>query len=154
MPNKAKMMHAKKGKPAKRMDGSRTMNCWQIILTMTVFIVLTLTDCAPVGPDYTPVTPNAPEKWHAELKSGLRPGPLNFKTLSHWWMTLNDPELTSLVERAVKGNLALKDAQSRLREARALRGISKAGLFPTIDAGASVTKARSSENGVGKRRYP
>ncbi len=65
-------------------------------------------------------------------------------------MTLNDPELTRLVERAVKGNLTLKDAQSRLREARALRGISKAGLFPNIDAGASVTKTRSSENGVAR----
>jgi NodT family efflux transporter outer membrane factor (OMF) lipoprotein len=150
MPNKAKMMHTQKGKPAKRMDGSPTKNRWPIIITLTVFIVLSLTGCAPVGPNYTPVTPRAPEKWHAEIQSGLRAGHLDFETLAHWWMTLNDPELTSLVERAVKGNLTLKDAQSRLREARALRGISKAGLFPTLDAGASVTKARSSENGVAR----
>jgi outer membrane protein TolC len=150
LPNKIKMIHLKKGKLMNPVVGHLTIRRWWIILALAVFIVPALAGCAAVGPDYTRVAPKAPEKWHAELKSGLSAGHLNSETLAHWWMTLNDPELTGLVERAVKGNLTLKDARSRLREARALRGISKAGLFPTIDAGASVTKTRSSENGVAR----
>jgi NodT family efflux transporter outer membrane factor (OMF) lipoprotein len=150
LPNKIKMIHLKKGKSMNPMVGHLTIRRRWIILALAVFVVPALAGCAAVGPDYTRVAPRAPEKWHAELKSGLSAGHLNSETLAHWWMTLNDPELTGLVERAVKGNLTLKDARSRLREARALRGISKAGLFPTIDAGASVTKTRSSENGVAR----
>ena len=53
---------------------------------------------------------------------------------------------SSLEQRAVQGNLDLKKAMARVREARALRGISQADLFPTLDAAASGTKYRSSEN--------
>ncbi|MFN2117167.1 MAG: TolC family protein, partial [Candidatus Promineifilaceae bacterium] len=124
------------------MTGTRLLT----ILILAVFIIWALSGCTTVGPDYTRVAPKAPDNWSAQLQSGLSEEPLDPETLAHWWTTLNDPELSSLVDRAVKGNLALKDAQSRLREARALRGISKADLFPTLDAGASVTKRRSSEN--------
>lgn len=144
--NKVKMMHRLKDKRRNHMAGGLTGRRLQTILTLAAFIVLALAGCAAVGPNYTRVEPKAPENWHAELQRGLRGDKLNSEKLSRWWTTLNDPELTSLVERAVKGNLTLKDAQSRLREARALRGISKAALFPTLDAGASVTKRRNSEN--------
>jgi len=133
-------MHAQKDKRMKNSVGGLKRRSFSIIFA------LVLAGCAAVGPNYTRVEPKAPEKWNAELQSGLRPVKLNYETIAHWWTTLNDPELSRLVERAVKDNLTLKDAQSRLREARALRGISKAGLFPTLDAGASVTKRRSSEN--------
>jgi NodT family efflux transporter outer membrane factor (OMF) lipoprotein len=138
--NRVKMMHVQKDKRMKNMVAGLTKRSLSIIL------ILALGGCAAVGPNYTRVAPKAPEKWHAELQSGLSAAQLNSEILAHWWNTLNDPELSSLAERAVKGNLTLKDAQSRLREARALRGISQAGLFPTLDAGASVTKRRSSEN--------
>lgn len=144
--NKIKMMHVQQDKQKHHMDCGITVRHLSTIQFLIVWIVLTLTGCAPVGPNYTRVAPKSPKKWHAELQRGLKADKLNFETLSHWWTTLNDPELSSLVNRAAKDNLTLKDAQSRLREARALRGISKAGFFPTIDAGASVTKSRSSEN--------
>ncbi len=109
-------------------------------------IVLALYGCAAVGPDYVQVEPEAPQKWHTEPQSGLTSGRLNPETLANWWTTLNDPELSSLEQRAVQGNLDLKKAMARVREARALRGISQADLFPTLDAAASGTKYRSSEN--------
>jgi multidrug efflux system outer membrane protein len=144
--NKTKTTEAQKGERINFMNRRLKRTPVSIILVLAAFIVSALTGCAAVGPDYTPVTPKAPEKWHAELQRGLSAGRLDIETLAHWWTTLNDPELTRLVERAVKGNLTLKDAQSRLQVARALRGISKAGLFPTLNAGASVTKSRGSEN--------
>jgi NodT family efflux transporter outer membrane factor (OMF) lipoprotein len=144
--NKEKRMNRQKNIKINNMAGAFTERHLSTILNLAAFIVLALAGCAAVGPNYAPVAPKAPEKWHAELQRGLRADKLNVETLSHWWITLNDPELSNLVERAVKGNLTLKDAQSRLREARALRGLSKAAFFPTLDAGASVTKSRSSEN--------
>lgn len=67
------------------------------------------------------------------------------QTLASWWTTLNDPTLTNLIERAVRGNLDLKKAQARVREARARRGISQADLFPTLNATASATRGRNSQ---------
>jgi NodT family efflux transporter outer membrane factor (OMF) lipoprotein len=99
-----------------------------------------------VGPDYARVEPDASEKWHTQLQGGLNPGVLDSETLAQWWRSLNDSILSSLEERAVKGNLDLKIAQARIREARALRGISKADLFPTIDTSASATNYRTSKN--------
>jgi multidrug efflux system outer membrane protein len=116
-----------------------------------VCLALALTGCAAVGPDYSPIKPDAPGKWHAELDGGLTAEPMDPDILARWWTVLDDPELTSLVDRAVKGNLALKEARARIREARALRGISEASLFPTLDATASAVDHRSSENsGTGK----
>ncbi len=114
------------------------------VLTV-VIIGLVLTGCM-VGPDYTRVAPDAPSKWDTEPAGGLTAGKLKPETLARWWATLQDPQLSSLVERALKGNLDLKNAQARIRQARALRGISRASLFPTLDASGTATRHRSSEN--------
>jgi NodT family efflux transporter outer membrane factor (OMF) lipoprotein len=92
------------------------------------------------------VEPDAPKNWNADLTGGLTAGPPDPISLAGWWKTLNDEGLSSLMERAATGNLDLKEARARVREARALRGINRAELFPTLDAGASGGKRRSSEN--------
>ena len=109
--------------------------------------------CAVVGPDYvTPDTP-VPEAWHIPVKGGLIGEHLNKKEMADWWAILNDPVLTSLVDSAVEGNLDLKEARARVREARARRGISEAGRFPTIDTIGSARSNRSSEEtGSGNER--
>jgi NodT family efflux transporter outer membrane factor (OMF) lipoprotein len=144
--NNVMTMHAQKDKQMNHMNGPLTKRHLLIVLALAAFVVPVLAGCAAVGPNYTPMVPKAEKKWHAELQRGLSADHLNSETLTYWWTTLNDPELTRLVERAVKGNLKIKEAQSRLREARALRSISKAGFFPSLDAGASVKKSHSSEN--------
>jgi outer membrane protein TolC len=42
------------------------------------------------------------------------------------------PDLNALIDRAIAGNLDLRQAAARIREARAQRGISEAERFPTI----------------------
>jgi len=109
--------------------------------------------CAVVGPDYaSPDTP-MPEAWHTPAKSGLVGEHLNKGALVDWWSIFDDPVLTNLVESAVAGNLGLKEARARVREARARRGISEADRFPTIDASGSARSSRSSEEtGSGSER--
>lgn len=112
-----------------------------------LIVALALTGCMTVGPDYQPVELDAPEAWHTELQKGLTVGHTDPAALARWWSMLEDPQLSDLEERAVKGNLDLKGAQARVNEARAMRGISHARLFPTLDAGAAASKSRSSESG-------
>jgi NodT family efflux transporter outer membrane factor (OMF) lipoprotein len=126
-----------------------------VIRSKSYFLVvlgsLLLTGCAAVGPDYVP--PSTPESanWHTQLKGGLTAEDMDPQTLASWWTILNDPELSSLIERAVAGNLDLKKARARIREARARHGIANANLFPTLDATGSATWSRSSKDtGTGK----
>jgi NodT family efflux transporter outer membrane factor (OMF) lipoprotein len=89
----------------------------------------------------------------ASLEGGIRADPSENQILLNWWSSLGDPLLTELIERAASENLGLKEARARVREARARRGITKAGQFPTIDAGGSVKTGRSSEEtGTGSER--
>jgi len=63
---------------------------------------------------------------------------------ANWWATLNDPKLTSLVERGCKGNLSISMAKSRIREARAMRSIAVGSLLPSVATGGSYSFNRAS----------
>ncbi|MBN1422379.1 MAG: efflux transporter outer membrane subunit [Planctomycetes bacterium] len=116
--------------------------------------MLALTGCA-VGPDFVPPETTVPANWHARIENGLAAEETDPGTLAEWWTTLGDPDLSRLMERAVAGNLDLKRARSRIREARARRGLARSGFFPMFDAAASATFSRTSkepETGGGRSR--
>jgi NodT family efflux transporter outer membrane factor (OMF) lipoprotein len=118
-----------------------------------IALLLLLAGCTTVGPDYVPPQVSAPGQWSTELGTGLTAKDADQEALARWWSTFDDPMLTTLVERAVEKNLDLRQAKARVREARARRGISKAALFPTVDANASARTSRSSkETGSGEER--
>jgi outer membrane protein, multidrug efflux system len=111
-----------------------------------------LTGCAAVGPDYVPPAMTASPAWNTPLQGGVT-ADAHSQNLTTWWRTLNDPDLSGLIERAVAGNRDLKKAGARVREARARRGASQADLYPTLDASGSVTRSRgSSETGSAATR--
>ena len=62
--------------------------------------------------------------------------------VEQWWRSFHDAELNSLIERAVRANLDLKIAASRLLEARAARGVARAGLLPSMEASESPQRVR------------
>jgi NodT family efflux transporter outer membrane factor (OMF) lipoprotein len=109
-------------------------------------LTLLLAGCVAVGPDYVPLEPKTAASWHTELQGGLSAEQLEPATLAHWWTTLQSPQLAALAERAIQANPDLQAAQARIREARALRGSSRAGRFPTLDARAEASSFRRSEN--------
>jgi len=114
-------------------------------------LILTFYGCATVGPDYVSPGLSMAKDWHTGLNQGLTAKEMDPQTLAAWWTQFNDPELSSLIERAAAGNLDLKKAQARVREARARRGLAKADLFPTLDALGTGSQSRSSEEtGSGK----
>lgn len=98
------------------------------------FAVTGLSACA-VGPNYrAPELPTVDE-WHSPLAPGMQTAA--DASLSTWWTVLDDPTLNELVDRAVKENKSVDQAMARVREARARRRISGAGLFPAINGSAS-----------------
>lgn len=118
----------------------------RILSNLLIFTVLIVTGCTAVGPDYVRQEPDAPDRWQAPLQAGLSGEKLDFNDLSHWWTILQDPQLAELERRANQGSLDLKEAQARIREARAIRGISQSEGFPTLAGNGAVRNFRSSEN--------
>jgi len=68
-------------------------------------------------------------------------------TVEKWWTTLKDPELNTLIERAVKNNPDLKLAGERLLEARAARRITKSALLPSLNSIDSFQRIRGGFEG-------
>lgn len=108
-------------------------------------LMIALVGCT-VGPNHVPSETSMNETWHSELQDGLIPGRLDPNTLASWWTTLDDPQLSALIERAVAGNLNLKTAQSRIRESRARREMAQGAGLPTLTATASVVSSQTDTN--------
>jgi NodT family efflux transporter outer membrane factor (OMF) lipoprotein len=104
-----------------------------------------------VGPTYRTPEAKSPERFAsgAELAAGPlrstpRAGGVAPGGLAEWWKSLGDPTLDTLVMRAVAGNLDLKIATERVREARALRAVAGSALQPTVSLGAGITRSQPS----------
>ncbi|MCX6864722.1 MAG: efflux transporter outer membrane subunit [Verrucomicrobia bacterium] len=104
-----------------------------------------LTGCMTVGPDYQRPEPATPPNWSTGLGMGLSSAATDSKRLEKWWAVFNDPVLSDLIRQARAGNTELHQAQARVREARARRGITKAGLLPSMEGNATASRSKSSE---------
>jgi NodT family efflux transporter outer membrane factor (OMF) lipoprotein len=104
--------------------------------------LLVLQGCM-VGPDYVTPETEVPDRWNLELREGLTEGKADLRT---WWTYLNDPELDHLIERATLGNLDLKQAVARIRQARAAFGIATGEIAPSVDAQGQTQTSRASSN--------
>lgn len=109
-------------------------------------VIAGLAMACSVGPNYTRPEVTLPDHWSEVGEDGTASGPAD---LTQWWTTFNDPLLNSLVTRAVASNLDLRQAQARIREARAVRAATAAGEWPTVDVSGSYSRNRSSGNAVG-----
>jgi multidrug efflux system outer membrane protein len=95
-----------------------------------------------VGPNYTPPATTMPTRY-GELHQ-----PSADQTAvdeAQWWRRFDDPQLTGLVERAIKANYSVAVADARLREARAGRQMVQSLLYPQVGVGASVLRFRGSQ---------
>jgi outer membrane protein TolC len=104
--------------------------------------LVAIAGCA-VGPDYARPPLPEPVEWSAPLERGLSASEPDSARLATWWTQLGDPLLADLVERAIAGNLDLREAEARVRRARAARTGARAGLFPTVEANGSSRRSHS-----------
>jgi NodT family efflux transporter outer membrane factor (OMF) lipoprotein len=81
----------------------------------------------------------------AGWSGGPAPARVGSTDLHRWWTGFRDPVLDSLVSRAVEGNLDLKIAAARAREARAARGIAASAALPQLSVNGVYARSRRSE---------
>ena len=117
---------------------------WIIILAM----LLLITACAAVGPDYTPPDVITPDRWTGVSDGGAGSAGSDPARFECWWDQFNDPILTRLIERAIAEGLDIRQALARLRGARAKSDISGAALYPTLDLSADATWRRSGNHAI------
>jgi NodT family efflux transporter outer membrane factor (OMF) lipoprotein len=63
-----------------------------------------------------------------------------------WWEIFNDPDLNALQSRIDISNQTLKAAEAQFTQARAFVRGARAGLYPQVSAGPSITTDRQSGN--------
>jgi len=74
--------------------------------------------------------------------------------LKHWWTALDDPELNSLVSRAVASNFDIEIATTRVQEVRAQYAAVTGNNWPTIDASGAAAWGTGSNNTKGRVGQP
>lgn len=111
-------------------------------LGLALALVICLSACAAVGPDYSPPPAPAPEAWRTPLQNGLQGGAADPK-LADWWRVFQDPLLAELVDRAAGANLDAAQARARVQEARARRGLQEADRYPTVDGSGAASRSGS-----------
>lgn len=102
--------------------------------------------CLVLGPDYKAPETAMPQGWSIKPDKGLNPERSSPEALSRWWVVFGDPVLTELMEKARTGSLDVRQAEARLHQARAQRGVTKADSFPSLSAGASSSRTRTRED--------
>ncbi len=125
-----------------------------------------LAGCA-VGPDYAMPDIAVPDTFLRQpVKIGQKAPRTSKVDLAEWWRSLRDPELNSLVSRAIESNLDLEIALTRLQEARTQELVVAGEALPAaggtggggIGTGSDLTRGRASEelrsaeNGTNFRR--
>jgi len=66
--------------------------------------------------------------------------------LQHWWTRFDDPMLTKLIESALVANTSIGAARATLRQAYALRDLSRAALSPLANFTASTQRNIAGES--------
>jgi outer membrane protein, multidrug efflux system len=72
--------------------------------------------------------------------------PADAASRGEWWKMFQDPMLDALEGRVTSANQNIKVAFARLQQARAETRVQRSFLFPTLTAGPTVTRGRTSVN--------
>jgi multidrug efflux system outer membrane protein len=104
---------------------------------------LSLSACSNVGRDYvTPALPSLSssvlQEAHSELFGAAAP-------VNDWWNTLEDKQLSALVEQALRHNLDIKIAIATIEEARAVASGSRLNQLPEVTPNASLNRVHESK---------
>ena len=100
----------------------------------SALLPLALSGCALAPP--AKVALPTPAQWQAPL-----PHNGSLTDLSQWWRSQGDPVLVQLIASAQSASPDIATAGERIAAARAQRVAASAALLPSLDAGASISRA-------------
>jgi outer membrane protein, multidrug efflux system len=94
-----------------------------------------------VGPNYQRPAIDAPGAYRADSQAS----PASWESLGDekWWEVFQDPALQELIRTAIEQNYDLRIAASRVLQAQAQLGVTRANQFPTVSAGTDVSSQRN-----------
>ncbi len=98
-----------------------------------------------VGPDYVRPTVETPPVFK-EMSGWKVATPRDETIKGSWWEIFNDKDLNALEQQVEISNQNVAAAEAQYRQARAQASAARAGYFPTLTLGASVTRSRTSGN--------
>src|SRR5262245_12475543 len=99
-----------------------------------LLLMLSIVAGCKVGPNFHSPSVQVSDRWHGPTTAPTTQGSTATTqpiALATWWSTLGDRLLDSLIDRAIQENLELRQAQMRIRQARAARGVTASGFWPT-----------------------
>ena len=113
---------------------------------MNKYLILIILCSCSVGKDYKKPDVKISEQWIGDKN-------ISYDTLTlNWWKTFNDPILTDLINRSIESNLDLKQAVSRIRQARYSNIVSNSRFFPNLNLSTDYQKS-GSENSATTELY-
>ncbi|HEY2234582.1 MAG TPA: TolC family protein, partial [Candidatus Angelobacter sp.] len=117
------------------------MNCGYRLFT----VLLILVAGCKVGPNYKRPKVDTPSVYRADAQAAQ-----GISIAEEKWNTVfQDPELQQLIHEALAENYDVRIAASRILQAQAVLGITRADQLPTVTAAASATSQRIPETIVG-----
>ena len=114
-----------------------------------VLLVLALAGCT-VGPDYHQPDSQAPTQFNDAMRASAAASTVTMQSEPdpRWWHSFHDPELDSLIDRAIADNLTLRMAVLRIAQGRAQTQIAGAAGLPSISATASYNRQQLGLKGL------
>lgn len=114
----------------------------KILQPLFSFIVLLLIQSCTVGPNYHAPDLSLPPSYISQHNKTVAKHNERF-----WWYALKDRTLVKLINKALTGNnLDIQKAQAKIKQSRALLGISSADFYPQLNAHGKLVRDRLSAN--------
>lgn len=109
------------------------------LITVTLITLIALSGCASSKGITHSQAIRSPASLGAKAKFDTWP-------TEQWWMNLQDPTLSHLIDLALKDNPNIVQAAKRLDKAQACVGYAQSALSPQVTGSADVIRQRLSEN--------
>ncbi|MGW8313698.1 MAG: efflux transporter outer membrane subunit [Desulfuromonadales bacterium] len=106
---------------------------------LAVAVLLMLTACTVVGPDYVRPKVDVPSSWHVSYDAAAN------MVNTAWWRQFDDPVLDDLIATALANNLDIKIATARVDQFLGQWRTTRSEFFPQIGASASAFRQKDSE---------
>jgi multidrug efflux system outer membrane protein len=108
-------------------------------------IALLLSGCA-VGPNYKRPSVNVPGTYRGSIPQEATQPAAESIGDQKWWEVFQDPQLQDLIRTALQQNYDVRIAATRISQARAQVGITRADQLPTISGGVEAVNQRSARS--------
>jgi outer membrane protein, multidrug efflux system len=113
----------------------------------SVFALAAQGCAAPAPARVAPAPVDVPGAWQgAEAAASNR-----VSSLAQWWLRFDDPLLSDLIAQALRANTSVQGAQAALRQARALRDVAAAALWPALGLSASAQRSKAGNDSAANR---